>query len=94
MEMKIINNEHNQFEPQIVAYIEDNKYSEQYGELVGEVVYSQREFDRLTNYLESEDKGVPELGKIQQYVSGPLSEAISLTNIATVGELASKLETN
>ena len=88
--MFIKNNEHKQFEPQIVVYIEDNKYSKQYGELVGEVVYSQREFDRLTNYLESEDKGVPELGKVQEYVTGPLSKAINLTNIATVGELAKK----
>lgn len=79
MEIKILKPGYaGNFEPTIVSWSQPTG-------LVGEVVYSQEEFDKVINWLE--DLGV-------EYVSGPLGKAISLTNIATVGELASKLTTN
>tara|TARA_R100001509_G_scaffold164598_2_gene142824 strand:- start:226 stop:462 length:237 start_codon:yes stop_codon:yes gene_type:complete len=74
-QIKIYNNQRYDFEPTLITYNLDR-------ELVGEVVYSQREFEKVTSWIES-------MGK--EYVSGPLSKAIALTNIATVGELAEKL---
>ena len=79
MEIKIINNQRYDFEPTLIAY-QNNAPS--ISGLVGEIVYSEREFDQVTNWLENQDR---------EYVSGPLSKAINLTNIATVGELAAKL---
>ncbi len=75
MEIKIINNQRYDFEPTIIAYNVDR-------ELVGEVVYSQREFEKVTDWLEKQDR---------EYVSGSLSKAINLTNIASIHELAKKL---
>tara|TARA_Y100000361_G_scaffold148341_1_gene161030 strand:- start:467 stop:709 length:243 start_codon:yes stop_codon:yes gene_type:complete len=76
MEIKIINNQRYDFEPIIISYQNDGDTVG--AELVGEIVYSQREFDSVTDWLEKQDR---------EYVAGPLSKTIALTNIASLKDL-------
>ena len=72
MEIKIVNSKDlSGFEPHIVAFMRE-------GELVGEIAYKERVLDRLTDVLEQREI---------EYVAGPLSKTIALTNIASLNDL-------
>jgi hypothetical protein len=69
MEIKIINNQSYDFEPQIIAYMIGER-------LVAEIAFNLQDCQQIERDLGQKD-----------YVIGPLSKTIALTNIASLNDL-------